>query len=624
MKKNQGFISIALTIYAMLFLTLGIGTYLNSAEYKEKENLNVGETVLSLPVRNFLALTDTPNSYSGQGSKVVSVNAGATALEFTTPGGGAPTTADYLVGTANGSLSAEIVVGTSPGGELGNTWASPTIDDGLSVDGWTITGATLTASGLITGNANLNIANGATSSGILKILEDTDDGSNYTTFQVPALSSNITYTLPSDDGDSGEFLQTNGSGVLSWVASSLNDLLDVVIDTPLVDQILKYNGTNWVNGEQTTVNAGSGVDYFFNTTDSDITGYDTLERAPQNVAEQDLTVVANNNTVAIQEYSSPSGGLGGTQIDAGVWSFDIYSYASLLTLESHIELKLYSRTTGGTETLLFTVNSGELSDALQLQEITSIQQAFVVNSTDRLIVKVSGVTSNTSNTTIHFAFGGTENYSSISTPLVVRHNDLVGLQGGTSSQYYHLTSAEYTGTGSGNFVRTTSPTITTPAIAGATMTGVLDAGGADSLEIPNGSSPTVNATGEIAVDTTSDHIEYYGSSTARIISPIRQTGFSLETPTDADDNIPFFFPREAITVTDVYCEVDGGTSIALTISDGTNALEAITCDADGAEDDGSIANGTFASNERMEFDLASTSGVNTWLYVSVTYVITAD
>lgn len=43
-------------------------------------------------------------------------------------GGGAPTDADYLVGTANGSLSSEIVVGTSPGGELGGTWASPTVD----------------------------------------------------------------------------------------------------------------------------------------------------------------------------------------------------------------------------------------------------------------------------------------------------------------------------------------------------------------------------------------------------------------------------------------------------------------------------------------------------------------
>ena len=40
----------------------------------------------------------------------------------------APVGADYLVGTADGTLTGEIVVGTTPGGELGNTWASPTVD----------------------------------------------------------------------------------------------------------------------------------------------------------------------------------------------------------------------------------------------------------------------------------------------------------------------------------------------------------------------------------------------------------------------------------------------------------------------------------------------------------------
>lgn len=50
---------------------------------------------------------------------------GAGALELRA---GAPTTADYLVGTAQAGLSAEIVVGAAPGGELGGTWASPTVD----------------------------------------------------------------------------------------------------------------------------------------------------------------------------------------------------------------------------------------------------------------------------------------------------------------------------------------------------------------------------------------------------------------------------------------------------------------------------------------------------------------
>lgn len=43
-------------------------------------------------------------------------------------GGTAPATADYLVGSAHPDLTAEIVVGLTPGGELGGTWAAPTVD----------------------------------------------------------------------------------------------------------------------------------------------------------------------------------------------------------------------------------------------------------------------------------------------------------------------------------------------------------------------------------------------------------------------------------------------------------------------------------------------------------------
>jgi hypothetical protein len=68
--------------------------------------------------------------YDNTASGLTATNAKAAIDEVAaaTGGAGAPASADYLVGTASGALSAEIVVGTTPGGELGGTWASPTVD----------------------------------------------------------------------------------------------------------------------------------------------------------------------------------------------------------------------------------------------------------------------------------------------------------------------------------------------------------------------------------------------------------------------------------------------------------------------------------------------------------------
>src|SRR3990167_2201562 len=74
----------------------------------------------------------TPASGQFQVGQNVEVNNGALTYFFFAfghaPLGGAPIGADYLVGTAQAGLSAEIVVGTAPGGELGGTWAAPTVD----------------------------------------------------------------------------------------------------------------------------------------------------------------------------------------------------------------------------------------------------------------------------------------------------------------------------------------------------------------------------------------------------------------------------------------------------------------------------------------------------------------
>lgn len=44
---------------------------------------------------------------------------------------------------------------------------------------------------------------------------------------------------------------------------------------------------------------------------------------------------------------------------------------------------------------------------------------------------------------------------------ITNHNSLLNIQGGTATEYYHLTSAEYTGTGTGVFARKDSPVFTT-------------------------------------------------------------------------------------------------------------------------------------------------------------------
>jgi len=65
----------------------------------------------------------------------------------------------------------------------------------------------------------LAVIGNATSGSEIRLPEDTDNGSNYVALKAADnLAANLTLTLPSADGTSGQVLQTNGSGVLSFVS----------------------------------------------------------------------------------------------------------------------------------------------------------------------------------------------------------------------------------------------------------------------------------------------------------------------------------------------------------------------------------------------------------------------
>lgn len=121
--------------------------------------------------------------------------------------------------------------------------------------------ATTVSAGLLTASANLTVGNGAATAGVLTLLEDTDEGANFASFQVPALAANTVYILPADDGDAGEQLQTNGSGTLTWEAAgsgsgapTTSDYLVVTADAGLSaevavgkvdDTVIVANGSTW-------------------------------------------------------------------------------------------------------------------------------------------------------------------------------------------------------------------------------------------------------------------------------------------------------------------------------------------------------------------------------------------
>lgn len=111
MKNTQkGFIGIAVAIGLGLIALFSVGSYLNEGE-NGTGVVGGNNTVNPLPIRNFLGLTDTPNSYVGQAGKVVKVNVGENALEFGTGGGGGSIDL-YTDGVLNGSQTVLNLIGT--------------------------------------------------------------------------------------------------------------------------------------------------------------------------------------------------------------------------------------------------------------------------------------------------------------------------------------------------------------------------------------------------------------------------------------------------------------------------------------------------------------------------------
>ena len=117
----------------------------------------------------------------------------------------------------------------------------------------------------------VGVHNAAAGPGQLRLYEDTDNGTNFTAFQVGTQSGDVTYTLPTADGSDGHALTTDGSGTLSWAsagASTVGAMTDVTMDaTNFVDSFLiqtNSDGSAPTTGTLSSAshNIGIGKDVF--------------------------------------------------------------------------------------------------------------------------------------------------------------------------------------------------------------------------------------------------------------------------------------------------------------------------------------------------------------------------
>ncbi len=159
---------------------------------------------------------------------------------------------------------------------------------------------------------------------------------------------------------------------------------------------------------------------------------------------------------------------------------------------------------------------------------------------------------------------------------------------------------------------------------GITDTGVLNFGGATSLEIPNTTAPTVNAIGELALDTTSGNLILATStnSTSVVFGGATTTLYAFSIASTSPELVsggalefPSHFQTQVVTA--IICSVDGGTSVIINLSDtGTNDTNAVTCTTS-VQQFALTSNIHFTEYEDIRAEIGTVTGVVDYLIVRV-------
>jgi hypothetical protein len=365
----------------------------------------------------------------------------ATIIKIKTSSGlGTPATAkigelsySYATGAYN-TLGDKLFIGVGPVDGNGDASSQVVIGGKYFTAALDHAPGTLTASSAIIVDANkaldeIIIGNSTTVGGGIKLNEGTNNGTDSVTIKAPNnLAASYTLTLPADDGTAGQFLKSDGNGILSFdtIYSSFTITGDTGTDTFNTNETLDFQGNTQVvtavtNNQvafsianssigttqltdagvtnaklaNSTITLGSSTLTLGSTT-TDIAGITSLVVDDITINGQSITTTASNKDITLTPH-----GTGTVVVPAGYESRAGFtaqslvnkSYVDAIAEGLHVHASVKAATTdtlavltGGTVT--YDNGTSGVNATLTLQNaLTTLDTSYTVQTGDRILVK---------------------------------------------------------------------------------------------------------------------------------------------------------------------------------------------------------------------------------------------
>jgi hypothetical protein len=193
--------------------------------------------------------------------------------------------------------------------------------------------------------------------------------------------------------------------------------------SPSLGDVICYDGVQYTPCPSTP---GVAQILYVTNMASSISGYDLWDTTPLGsqftIAK---TIPATTTKTLIEAFATASGYPDATVIPSGEWQADAYVQVSSGSNTTTLNIDVYDRTSGGTETLLFSFGNTTISGngtAIQAISTEAIEPAFSLADTDLLVVKYSMTKTGGSSITGTLYGGGSNNYTHVHTPIATVSN----------------------------------------------------------------------------------------------------------------------------------------------------------------------------------------------------------